>query len=98
MALIDQIVTDAAAPLAETMKGVEALGINAIDLTIRYRRNAVMVTLTGEASERAEVVWELLILEFRHAGWGFHTRFDNGIDQPRTAMSFDHPSTLTRVG
>lgn len=96
MPSIAQIVTDAAEPLAETMKGVEALGVNAIDLTIRYRRNAVEVRLTGEAAERAEVVWELLILEFRHAGWGFHTRFDNGIDQPRTAMLFDHPSTLTR--
>lgn len=96
MPSIAQIVTDAAQPLAETMKGVEALGVNAIDLTIRYRRNAVEVRLTGEAAERAETVWELLILEFRHAGWGFHTRFDNGIDQPRTAMSFDHPSTLTR--
>lgn len=96
MATIADIVKDAAEPLAETMKGLEALGINAIDLVIQYRRNAVMVRLTGEASERDETVWEMLILEFRHAGWGFHTRHDNGIENPRTAMSFDHPSTLTR--
>lgn len=92
------IVLDAAQPLSEVEKGLAALDVPTGGLMVQFddRRRVVVVRLVGAAARNAETVWELLILEFRHAGWGFTTRFDNGIDQPRTHMRFDHPITLTR--
>lgn len=92
------VIRDAAEPLAEAMERLEAIRVKTIELIVQYQWHTVKVQLTGGAAERDDTVWGLLILEFRRAGWGFHARFDNGIDQLRTAMFFDHPSTLTRVG
>lgn len=93
------IILDAAEPLNEVAKGLDELDVVFGGLNIRYdtRQLAVRIDLAGAAARNAEVVWELLILEFSHAGWGFNTRFDNGLDQPRTSMKFTHPITLTRV-
>ena len=96
MSMLEQLIKDAAEPLTEAVKGMEAVGMNAADLVIQYRREVVHVALIGEAAERSTEVWELLTLEFRHAGWGYRAQFRNGIDAPRTSTSFDHPITLTR--
>lgn len=92
------LITDAAAPLTEVMKGMDALGINTNEVIIRYRRDSVIVSLTGRIAERSEEVWELLDLEFTAAGWGWRASYGNGFDAPRTVMAFDHPITLTRIG
>lgn len=93
-----KLITDSAAPLTEVMRALDALHISTNGVVIRYRRDAVAVTLDGATAARADEVWELLMLEFGHAGWGYHTAFRNGMDAPRTGMTFTHPSTLTRIG
>lgn len=90
------LITDAAAPLTEVMKGMDALGISTNEVVIRFRRDTVVVSLTGRIAERAEEVWELFDLEFTTAGWGWRASYANGFDAPRTTMALDHPITLVR--
>jgi len=97
--MIDRIVTDAAAPLAEALKGADAIGVAPSRVNVRFRRNAVIVSLTDQVpAEKVAQVWELLRFEFSEAGWGFHTRYENGFDSPIAEIVFDHPIELTTLG
>jgi len=92
------LVIDAAEPLTEAFKGMHAIGANTNDVLVRYRRDTVVVTLTGRIADKAELVWDLFQHEFTEAGWGWRASYGNGFDAPRTVMAFDHPITLTRIG
>lgn len=93
--MIDRIIADAAAPLAEALKGADALDVVPSWVNVRFRHSAVVVDLTDRVpAEKTEAVWDLLRYEFSEAGWGFHTSTNQ--DGQVTAIVFDHPSTLTR--
>ncbi len=93
-----QLVTDAAEPLTEAFKGMDASHISTNEVQVRYRRNTVVITLTGRLTdEQKKLTWDLFQHEFDEAGWGWRASYGNGFDAPRTAMAFDHPITLTHT-
>jgi hypothetical protein len=95
--MIDRIIRDASAPLAEALKGADALGVVPSWVNVRFRHTSVVTDLTDRVpAELVDTIWELLRLEFTDAGWGFHSSTDE--DGNVTAIVFDHPSTLTRIG
>jgi len=89
-------VADATPVIRRVLVKFEGTGIDPEDVEIGFNREYVKIVLKGSADEASALVWDLLMNEFRNAGWGYHAHFDNGYGTKRTDMWFTHPSTLTR--
>ncbi|QJD54024.1 hypothetical protein SEA_GALACTICA_77 [Streptomyces phage Galactica] len=93
------LVTDAADPLTRVYKGMDALGLNTNEVTLRFRRNTVVASLSGRLTdEQKAAVWGLFRDEFTNSGWGWRASFGNGFGAPATALALDHPIELTTLG
>lgn len=89
------VLRESAEPLVIAIRDLATIGVRSGALTVKYRPTGVEIRIVEPHA--SETAWAKLIKAFQSHGWGFHTYFDNGPDAPRTAMVFNHPTTLARV-
>lgn len=95
-----RIARAAADPIDRFLTGIGG-NINLFDVHVTYRSHGVRIELSDRLPDSfIRRGMEIAQEAFRDAGWGYHAdlRSAAGPQGPCRVYTFDHPSTLTRVG